>query len=63
MTILVKILVTILVIGIGWPLISQLFDFFSIKEQAYGSYLAWFAALLLFGAILDNKKSSIFDED
>jgi hypothetical protein len=62
MTILVKIMVSILIIGFGWPLISQLFDFFNIEEQTYGSYLAWFAALLLFGAILPKTKSSIFSE-
>lgn len=60
MTRLVKILVAIVFIGCAWPLVSQMFDFFDIKQQTYGSYLAWFSALLLFSVLIPAHKENIF---
>jgi hypothetical protein len=53
-------LYTILLIFILHPIITLVFDFFSIEYTTYAIYVFWFIALALLNALLPTMPKNIF---
>ena len=51
------------IVGIIFAVYSTnaIMDFLAVPLSSYGSYLAWFVALILFYAILPSRVGTLFD--
>ena len=56
-----KIIFGIIGIIIGFYSITSIMDFLDVPLSSYGSYLAWFIALIIFYALLPSRVGTLFD--